>query len=114
MLLLLPQHNQTVQRYGYIVIVPGTATKPTDSPQNSSQGGSLRIIRARDQSAQDVGLNREHKQMQLLLLCTMFQYRPGTTLMAQRTAMLPTSTVRMHHSSLQTEFAAKIFTSQSG
>ena len=73
MLLLLPQHNQTVQRHGYIiVIVPDTATKPTDPPQNSSQGGSLRIIRARDQSAQDVGLNREHKQMQLLLLCTMF------------------------------------------
>jgi len=75
--------------------------KPADSPQNSSQDGSLRIFRARDQSAQDVGLNSEHKEMQLLLLCTMFQCRPGTTLMAQRTAMLPASTLRMHHSSLQ-------------
>jgi hypothetical protein len=96
-MLLLPQHSQTVQSHGYTVILSGTVMKPADSPQNSSQDGSLQILRARDWSAEDVGMNCENKRIQLLLLCTMLQYRPNTTLMAQRTAMLPATRVGMHH-----------------
>ena len=96
-MLLLPQHSQTVQSHDYTVILSGTVMKPADSPQNSSQDGSLQILRARDWSAQDVGMYCENKRIQLLLLCTMLQYRPNTTLMAPRTAMLPASTLRMHH-----------------